>query len=129
MQAALAQAEDASAAAAEASGSEGTGGQEDDGASGEAAEGDEGASEGGFNIFEFAASIPETVTGAAENAATEAQQTLNDYIETLSVMIVTSCVIPVLVLVFFLWLAKVILGLNVSAPLQTLAPRSFGRRR
>ncbi len=36
---------------------------------------------------------------------------LNNFIEALAVMLVTSCVIPVLVLVFFFWLAKNMLGM------------------
>lgn len=37
---------------------------------------------------------------------------LNNFIEALAVMLVTSCVIPVLVLVFFFWLAKNMLGVE-----------------
>ena len=47
-------------------------------------------------------------------------------IEGLAVMIVTSCVIPVLVLVFFLWVATMLLGIDVSVPMGALAAR--GRR-
>lgn len=36
---------------------------------------------------------------------------------------VTSCVIPILVLLFFLWTANVLLGIDVSAPAGALAAR------
>ena len=35
---------------------------------------------------------------------------LNHFIETIAVMMVTSCVIPVVILVFLLWLVKVLFG-------------------
>ena len=44
---------------------------------------------------------------------TTAEKTLNDFIEALAVMLVTSCVIPVLVLLFFVWITKVILGMEL----------------
>ena len=41
---------------------------------------------------------------------------LNYYIETVAVMIVTSCVIPILVLVFMIWLAHLLFGISVHVP-------------
>ena len=41
---------------------------------------------------------------------------LGDYPEALAVMIVTSCVIPAVVLLSFVWLANTILGMNVTLP-------------
>ena len=41
---------------------------------------------------------------------------LNHFIETIAVMMVTSCVIPVVILVFLLWLVKVLFGIQVSVP-------------
>jgi hypothetical protein len=56
-----------------------------------------------------------------------ARNSLNNFIEALAVMIVTSCIIPILVLVFFLWLAKIILGINID--LSTVRLHRHGRRR
>lgn len=36
------------------------------------------------------------------------------FMETLAIMLVTCCVIPILVLLFFLWLAKAIFGTAIS---------------
>ena len=69
--------------------------------------------------------IPETVAGVSE----EAQRSVNNFIEALAVMIVTSCVIPILVLLFFVWLMRVILGIDLNVPTQVLVPRSMGRHR
>ena len=41
---------------------------------------------------------------------------LNYYIETVAVMIVISCVIPILVLVFMIWLAHLLFGISVHVP-------------
>lgn len=48
----------------------------------------------------------------------DAQNVVNDLLEALAVMIVTSCLIPVLILVFILWLCKVILGVNIDIILK-----------
>ena len=71
--------------------------------------------------------LTEGVQGAVTGLIDEAQKALNGFIEALAVMVVTSCIIPIVVLVFFLWLAKIILGVDVSAPAQMIRPR-FMRR-
>ena len=53
--------------------------------------------------------VKESMSGMMEKA----EKTLNDFIEALAVMLVTSCVIPVLVLLFFVWITKVILGMEL----------------
>lgn len=62
--------------------------------------------------------VPETIAGLTDAA----RNSLNRFIEALAVMIVTSCVIPILVLLFFLWLARIVLGVNIEIP-------QMGRRR
>ena len=56
-----------------------------------------------------------------------ARNSLNNFIEALAVMIVTSCVIPILVLLFFIWLAKTILGVRVEVPVGAFHPRASKR--
>ena len=41
---------------------------------------------------------------------------LNRFLEALAVMLVTSCLIPILVLLFFVWLVKFIWGIALPAP-------------
>ena len=38
------------------------------------------------------------------------KNTLNKFIEATAVMLITSCVIPILVVVFYVWLLKVFMG-------------------
>lgn len=54
--------------------------------------------------------VEETVTGATKNVET----VLNRFIEALAVMLVTSCLIPILVLVFFVWFVKMLLGVDLD---------------
>lgn len=56
------------------------------------------------------------VQGGVTGVTQKVQNVLNNFIEALAVMIVTSCVIPIVVLLFFAWLIKVILGIDI--PLQ-----------
>ena len=84
------------------------------------------------NPLDFITSIPETISSGVEDIVSTGQEALNNLIEALAVMIVTSCVIPLLVLAFFLWAANLVLGINVSAPMAMLKPggvkRQFAKR-
>ena len=67
--------------------------------------------------------LPEEISELVE----QARIALNSFIEALAVMIVTSCIIPILVLVFFLWLVRLLLGVSIDVPMSFLQPRSFRR--
>lgn len=54
-----------------------------------------------------------TVKDGVSGAVDAAENVLNRFIEALAVMIVTSCVIPILVLFFFVWVIKLILGVEL----------------
>ena len=56
------------------------------------------------------------VTQAAEQVTEQVKTLLSRFLEALAVMIVTSCVIPAVVLLSFVWLANTILGMNVALP-------------
>ena len=68
-------------------------------------------SEGNF-LDRALSKIKDGVTGVLEKG----ENLLNYYIETVAVMIVTSCVIPILVLVFMIWLAHLLFGISVHVP-------------
>ena len=80
---------------------------------------DQGKSEDESNPLSFLLNVPDEL-GKLTNAA---QNSLNNFIEALAVMIVTSCVIPILVLLFFVWLVGTILGIDISMPIGP--PRSM----
>ncbi|MBQ9043927.1 MAG: hypothetical protein IJ111_14080 [Eggerthellaceae bacterium] len=78
-------------------------------------------------LFDWIADIPSNVGNAVTDLTADAQKALNGFIEALAVMVVTSCIIPIVVLVFFLWLVKVILGVDMSATVQMVRPRVMHR--
>ena len=65
------------------------------------------------NIFsELLSTVTETVSVATDKV----ENVLNHYLEALAILLVTSCVIPILVLVFFGGLVKIVLGVEIPAP-------------
>ena len=96
------------------------------------AEEESGSSSEGQGLLETLQSIPSAITQIPEgvsNLVDEAKESLNNFIEALAVMVVTSCLIPILVLVFFLWLVKSILGIDVDLAMGFLRPRSVRWKR
>jgi len=67
--------------------------------------------------------IADTTTGLTDKAAA----ILNRFVETVAVLIVTSCVLPLLGLLFFLWLINLLTGTEII-PLANMK-RRHGRRR
>ena len=49
-----------------------------------------------------------------EELTSKAEKTLNNFIEATAVMVITSCIFPLLVVLFFFWLMKVFLGINID---------------
>ena len=41
---------------------------------------------------------------------------LNKFIDAIAILLITSCVIPIVVLFTFVWLVKIIFNVNVSLP-------------
>ena len=63
------------------------------------------------------ASALDRLSETAQSLAEKAGHILNRFVEALAVMIVTACIIPLLVLLFFLWVIKQFTGLDLSRPL------------
>ena len=53
-----------------------------------------------------------TISGVLDQGA----QIINRFVESIAVFIVTSCVIPILVLAFVLWLIKLLFGVKLALP-------------
>lgn len=68
-----------------------------------------------YNVFSNAVEdVKETVTSSTSGAIEKAKNMLSNFIEATAVMIVTSCVIPILTVLVFLWLTKIILGIEIN---------------
>ena len=74
-------------------------------------------------LADGASSLVTTVTSGAKQMTDEIVQQVTNLIEGVIVMIVTSCVIPLLVLVAFLWLGHTLLGIDISGPANYLSGR------
>ena len=77
------------------------------------------------NIFDWAkdayssakdsvANVEENVTISTEELVQKVENSLNHFIEAVAVMIITSCVIPMLVLLLFFWMVKIVLDVDLS---------------
>ena len=84
-------------------------------------------------ISRWTSTLSEGVSGAVESLKSGASETirglentLNSIIEKLAVILVTSCIIPIAVLLFFIWLIKTILGVNLTIQLSDLASSGGG---
>lgn len=66
------------------------------------------AEEEDTKLSEFFSKLKDGVSGAV----TKVENILNNFVEALAVMIVTSCIIPIVVIIFFVWLVKIVLGVN-----------------
>lgn len=74
-------------------------------------------------LADGASGLVTSVTSGAKQITDEIVQQVTDLIEGVIVMIVTSCVIPLLVLVAFLWLGHTLLGIDISGPANYLTSR------
>ena len=61
-------------------------------------------------------SVVGKVQEEAAKITARVQNVLNNFIEALAVMLVTSCVIPMVVLIFFVWLIKSLFGVTIALP-------------
>ena len=65
------------------------------------------------NIFgQIASKLKDGVSGLMNKGET----LLNHFIEVIAVMMVTSCLIPIVVLLFMLWLVRILFGIQISVP-------------
>lgn len=58
----------------------------------------------------FLKSLGNEVTDLTENA----KNALSIFIDAIAVLLITTCVIPILVIIFFLWMIKLIFGVNID---------------
>ncbi len=128
-QVALSQATDAAQQAQQENGSSTEQAQSSENGSSSAENSSDGGQSSGFlddiksfigNAYSSASSAVEnatnTLTQGVQDALTQAQEAFNKLVETLAVMVIVNCVIPILVLVFFIWLVNLILGTNFRLP-------------
>ena len=70
----------------------------------------------GAGCVGFFSGLFNKVQEGVSTATANVENVLNNFIEALAILLVTSCLIPILVLIFFVWLVKMLLGLNIDIP-------------
>lgn len=80
-------------------------------------------------VIDEAKAILGDVSGSVAGVIEQFKNVLNRFIEATAVMIVTTCLIPILVVLFFLWLAKTLFHAPVVIPAPPLKPKGMTRFR
>ena len=101
---------------------------ETDGESAEEAQTEE--ADSSFSLNKIAESIGDGISSIAtmgeekaKEYAEKAEKVLNEFIEATAVMLITSCVLPILVVLFFFWMMKFVLEGHFSFSLPEETPR------
>ena len=66
------------------------------------------------------------IAGGVSGLLEKGEQLLNQFIESIAVMFVTSCLIPIAVLMFVLWLVRVMFEVQINVPREL--PKKISRR-
>lgn len=71
--------------------------------------------------------IGEAITGTVSDAVDQAEAALSRFIDAVAALLITTCVIPIAVLLFFVWVTKLIFGIELKVPAQTarMLPRRY----
>lgn len=82
-----------------------------------------------MDAWNFLASVPERLGDAATGISEELTNSVSDLIDGFAVLIITTCVVPLGVLAFFLWVANLVTGVDVSGAMRSIKPRTFNNVR
>lgn len=64
----------------------------------------------------FTAKAKEVISNIGDNVSElihKGEKVLSNFIDAIAILIITSCVIPIAVLIFFIWIIKIIFGINI----------------
>lgn len=75
------------------------------------------------SVIDEAKAILDDVTGSVALVVEQFRNVLNRFTEATAVMIVTTCLVPVLVILFFLWIIKALLGVPIAIPAPLPKPK------
>lgn len=80
-------------------------------------------------IKKWFSDIGETITSGVSGMLEKAEQALNRFIDAIAVLIITTCVIPIAVLLFFVWVTKIIFGIEGDLSVSRLTQKLFRNSR
>lgn len=74
-------------------------------------------------VIDEAKALLDDPAGSVGGVVEQFKNLLNRFMEATAVLIVTTCLIPLLVILFFVWLVKTLLGVQIVLPAPPLRPR------
>lgn len=77
---------------------------------------------------EAAKKIKDGVTDGVSSAKEQAANMLNRFVDALAILIVTSCLMPILILLVFVWVIKLLFGINIDTSKLTRSSKSKANR-
>ena len=80
-------------------------------------------------VIDEAKSILNDVTGSVAGVVKQFKNLLNRFIEATAVMLVTTCLMPILVVLFYVWVVKTLFNIPIPVPTQLLPPHKSKRPR
>lgn len=95
---------------------------------GQADVGEETENENG-GLFDWVSGIGASITSGVTDLKQKAEQMLNQFIDAVAVLIITNCVLPIAVLLFFLWVTKMIFGVQLPVSARDTVGMIHGRFR
>lgn len=81
---------------------------------------EEAADEGGSRIANWFSQIGEQITSSVSGAVETVENAMSSFIDAVAALLITTCVIPILVLLFFVWLTKIIFGSDMDFSAEKL---------
>ncbi|MDO4269421.1 MAG: hypothetical protein Q4C72_00710 [Eubacteriales bacterium] len=90
---------------------------------------EEPAAEDKTGLSGWLSQIGEKITSSVSNTIEWAKSMLSSFIDAVAVLIITACVIPIAVLLFLLWVIKIIFGIQIPASVRGAARTVHGRFR
>lgn len=81
---------------------------------------EEAADEGGSRITKWFSQIGEQITSSVSGAVETVENAMSSFIDAVAALLITTCVIPILVLLFFVWLTKIIFGSDMDFSAEKL---------
>lgn len=79
--------------------------------------------EEGTGVIDEATALLGNLSGSVAGVVTQFKNLLNRFIESTAVMIVTTCLIPVLVIILYVWLVKTLFNIHVILPTSLPKPK------
>ena len=79
--------------------------------------------QGGTSVIDEAKNLLDDMTASVAGVIDQFKNVLNRFIEATAVMVVTTCLIPILVILFFIWVVKTLFNVPVVVPTPMLKPK------